>query len=119
MAEIILDKINYTYSDGTAYEIQALKDVDLQIHQGEFIGIIGHTGSGKSTLTQLLNGLLRASSGSIYVDGQDIYDEGYDMKALRSKVGLVSSIRIISCLRPPVLRMSVLGRRIRDWIAGM
>lgn len=89
MAEIILDKINYTYSDGTAYEIQALKDVNLQIHQGEFIGIIGHTGSGKSTLTQLLNGLLRASSGSIYVDGQDIYDEGYDMKALRSKVGLV------------------------------
>lgn len=62
MAEIILDKINYTYSDGTAYEIQALKDVNLQIHQGEFIGIIGHTGSGKSTLTQLLNGLLRASS---------------------------------------------------------
>ena len=59
MAEIILDKINYTYSDGTAYEIQALKDVNLQIHQGEFIGIIGHTGSGKSTLTQLLNGLLR------------------------------------------------------------
>ena len=57
MAEIILDKINYTYSDGTAYEIQALKDVNLQIHQGEFIGIIGHTGSGKSTLTQLLNGL--------------------------------------------------------------
>lgn len=89
MAEIILDKINYTYSDGTAYEIQALKDVNLQIHQGEFIGIIGHTGSGKSTLTQLLNGLLRASSGSIYVDWQDIYDEGYDMKALRSKVGLV------------------------------
>ena len=89
MAEIILDKINYTYSDGTAYEIQALKDVNLQIHQGEFIGIIGHTGSGKSTLTQLLNGLLRASSGSIYVDGQDIYDEGYDMKALRSKVGVV------------------------------
>lgn len=89
MAEIILDKINYTYSDGTAYEIQALKDVNLQIHAGEFIGIIGHTGSGKSTLTQLLNGLLHASSGSIYVDGQDIYDEGYDMRALRGKVGLV------------------------------
>lgn len=89
MAEIILDKINYTYSDGTAYEIQALKDVNLQIHAGEFIGIIGHTGSGKSTLTQLLNGLLHASSGSIYVDGQDIYDEGYDMRALRGKIGLV------------------------------
>ena len=89
MAEIILDKINYTYSDGTAYEIQALKDVNLQIHAGEFIGIIGHTGSGKSTLTQLLNGLLHASSGSIYVDGQDIYDEGYDMRASRGKIGLV------------------------------
>lgn len=86
---IILDKINYTYSDGTAYRIQALKDINLQINEGEFIGIIGHTGSGKSTLTQLLNGLLRASDGHIYVDGEDIYDEDYDMKKLRNKVGLV------------------------------
>lgn len=86
---IILDKINYTYSDGTAYRTQALKDINLQINEGEFIGIIGHTGSGKSTLTQLLNGLLRASDGHIYVDGEDIYDEDYDMKKLRNKVGLV------------------------------
>lgn len=89
MSEIILDKINYVYSENTAYEIQALKDINLQIHAGEFIGIIGHTGSGKSTLTQLMNGLLRATSGHIYVDGQDIYEEDYDMKQLRSKVGLV------------------------------
>ena len=89
MSEIILDKINYVYSENTAYEIQALKDINLQIHEGEFIGIIGHTGSGKSTLTQLMNGLLRATSGHIYVDGQDIYEEDYDMKQLRSKVGLV------------------------------
>ena len=89
MSEIILDKINYVYSENTAYEIQALKDINLQIHAGEFIGIIGHTGSGKSTLTQLMNGLLRATSGHIYVDGQDIYVEDYDMKQLRSKVGLV------------------------------
>ena len=91
MAEIILDKINYTYSDGTAYEIQALKDVNLQIHQGEFIGIIGHTGSGKSTLTQLLNGLLRASSGSIYVDGQDIYAMNAEQLAQvrRQKIGFI------------------------------
>ena len=86
---IILDKINYVYSDETAYRIQALKDINLKIEEGEFIGIIGHTGSGKSTLTQLLNGLLRATSGHIYVDGEDIYDEDYDMKKLRNKVGLV------------------------------
>lgn len=89
MASIILDKINYSYSEGTAYQIQALKDINLQIEEGQFIGIIGHTGSGKSTLTQLLNGLLHATSGHIYVDGEDIYDEDYDMKKLRNKVGLV------------------------------
>lgn len=89
MASIILDKVNYSYSEGTAYQIQALKDINLKIEEGQFIGIIGHTGSGKSTLTQLLNGLLRATSGHIYVDGEDIYDEDYDMKKLRNKVGLV------------------------------
>jgi energy-coupling factor transport system ATP-binding protein len=86
---IILDKVNYIYSEGTAYRIQALRDINLQIKDGEFIGIIGHTGSGKSTLIQLMNGLLRATEGGIYVDGEDIYDPDYDMKKLRSKVGLV------------------------------
>ena len=77
---IILDKVNYVYSDETAYRIQALTDINLQIQEGEFIGVIGHTGSGKSTLTQLLNGLLKATSGHIYVDGEDIYDDDYDME---------------------------------------
>jgi len=86
---IILDHINYTYSIGTAYEIQALKDINLKIEDGEFIGIIGHTGSGKSTLIQHLNGLTKAGSGHIYYNGEDIYDADYDMKRLRSKVGLV------------------------------
>ena len=86
---IILDKINYCYSEGTAYQIQALKDINLEIKDGQFIGIIGHTGSGKSTLVQLMNGLLKATSGTIYVDGHDIYEDDYDMRALRSKVGLV------------------------------
>ncbi len=86
---IILDKVNYIYSEGTAYEKQALKDINLQIKDGEFIGLIGHTGSGKSTLTQHLNGLIKATSGSIYYNGQDIYDKDYNMKELRSKVGLV------------------------------
>ena len=86
---IALEHVNYVYSPGTAYEKQALKDVSLEIPQGQFVGIIGHTGSGKSTLIQHLNGLIKATSGRILYDGQNIYDEGYDMKKLRSQVGLV------------------------------
>ncbi|BCN32731.1 energy-coupling factor transporter ATPase [Anaeromicropila herbilytica] len=86
---IILDKINYSYNNGTAYEKQALRDINLVINDGEFIGLIGHTGSGKSTLIQHLNGLIKASSGNIYYNGADIYDKDYKMKDLRSKVGLV------------------------------
>lgn len=86
---IILDKVNYVYSAGTAYEIQALKNINLKIEDGQFIGIIGHTGSGKSTLIQHLNGLMKATSGGIYFNGRDIYEEDYDMKELRTKVGLV------------------------------
>lgn len=86
---IILDKVNYIYSVGTAYETWALKDINLKIEDGEFIGIIGHTGSGKSTLIQHLNGLTKATSGGIYYNGEDIYEKDYDMRALRSKVGLV------------------------------
>jgi energy-coupling factor transport system ATP-binding protein len=86
---IILDHVNYCYSEETAYRVQALKDVSLQIEKGEFIGIIGHTGSGKSTLIQHLNGLLKATSGHIYMNGEDIYDEDYNMTKLRGKVGLV------------------------------
>ena len=86
---IILDKVNYVYSEKTAYEIHALRDINLKIEDGEFIGVIGHTGSGKSTLIQHLNGLIKASSGGIYYNGQDIYDSDYDKKELRGKVGLV------------------------------
>ncbi|MBR6395509.1 MAG: energy-coupling factor transporter ATPase [Lachnospiraceae bacterium] len=86
---IIADGINYVYSAGTAYEKHALKDINLVINDGEFIGVIGHTGSGKSTLMQLFNGLEKATSGSIYYNGQDIYDEDFKMKDLRNKVGLV------------------------------
>ena len=86
---IALEHVNYVYSPGTAYEKHALKDVSLEITQGQFVGIIGHTGSGKSTLIQHLNGLIKATSGRILYDGQNIYDEGYDMKKLRSQVGLV------------------------------
>lgn len=86
---IRLEHINYVYSPGTAYEKQALKDISLEIRQGEFVGIIGHTGSGKSTLIQHFNGLIKAGSGALYFDGKNIYDEGYNMKELRNQVGLV------------------------------
>lgn len=86
---IIVDKISYTYEIGTGFERQALKEVSCVIEKGEFIGLIGHTGSGKSTFIQHLNGLVRATSGSVYYDGQDIYDKDYNMRELRSKVGLV------------------------------
>lgn len=86
---IVLEHVTYTYSPDTAYEIHALKDVNLEIKDGQFIGLIGHTGSGKSTLVQHLNGLVKATSGHIYFNGEDIYAPGYDMRKLRSKVGLV------------------------------
>ncbi len=84
-----LKNITYTYSSGTAYEIKALDDVSLVIPEGQFLGVIGHTGSGKSTLIQHLNGLLRATSGQILFDGEDIYAKDYDLRSLRLNVGMV------------------------------
>ena len=81
--------LNYVYGGGTAFEQRALFDVNLEIEDGEFVGLIGHTGSGKSTLIQHLNGLIKASAGELYYNGENIYSQGYDMKRLRSKVGLV------------------------------
>ena len=81
--------LNYVYGGGTAFEQHALFDVNIEIKDGEFVGIIGHTGSGKSTLIQHLNGLIRASSGALYYNGENIYEDGYDMKKLRTRVGLV------------------------------
>jgi len=86
---IILDHVNYIYGEDTPLAVKALDDICLTIPDGQFVGIIGHTGSGKSTLMQHLNGLIRASSGHIYFNGEDIYDKDYDMKKLRSRVGLV------------------------------
>lgn len=86
---IIIHELQHIYSEGTAYEKTALHDINIKIEDGEFIGLIGHTGSGKSTLIQHLNGLLKPTSGSIYYNGEDIHDKDYSLKKLRSKVGLV------------------------------
>ncbi|MDE7197405.1 MAG: energy-coupling factor transporter ATPase [Lachnospiraceae bacterium] len=77
------------YGEDTALAVHALKDVNLLIPDGQFIGLIGHTGSGKSTLVQHLNGLMKPTGGAIYYNGEDIHEKDYDKKQLRSKVGLV------------------------------
>ena len=84
-----LKKVCYSYSVGTSYEVQALKDISLMIPDGQFIGMIGHTGSGKSTLIQHLNALIRPTEGTILYNGEDIWAEEFDRRALRSEVGLV------------------------------
>ena len=89
MALLKLENLNYIYNPGTAMEKYALKDISLEINAGDFIGIIGRTGSGKSTLIQHLNGLLKASSGEMYYAGENVYGKGYSMKELRRRVGLV------------------------------
>lgn len=86
---LILDHVTYEYGSGTELLVRALDDVSLVIPDGQFIGLIGHTGSGKSTLVQHLNGLMRPTSGAIYYNGEDIHDKDYEKKKLRSKVGLV------------------------------
>ena len=87
--QIRLEHVTYKYSPGTPYEVTALNDVSLTIEPGEFVGIIGHTGSGKSTLIQHFNGLLKATEGVMYYDGENIYDPKYDLKDLRTQVGMV------------------------------
>lgn len=84
-----LEHIEYVYSSGTAYEKRALKDINLDIYEGEFVGVIGHTGSGKSTMIQHLNGLMKATNGALYYNGENIYDEKYNLRQLRNNVGLV------------------------------
>ena len=86
---LVLEHVNYIYGEDTPLAVKALDEICLEIPDGQFVGIIGHTGSGKSTLMQHLNGLIKATSGHIYFNGEDIYGKGFDMRKLRSNVGLV------------------------------
>ena len=85
---ISLEKVSYIYEENSDIKKPALIDIDLEIGEGEFIGIIGHTGSGKSTLIQHLNGLMEPTKGRVYFEGKNIHDDNYDIKSLRGKVGL-------------------------------
>lgn len=89
MAIIETRDLTYTYGTGTPFEKTAVDHVNLSIEQGEFIGVIGHTGSGKSTLIQQLNGLLRPTSGTVLLDGKDIWAEPKKIRAVRFRVGMV------------------------------
>jgi energy-coupling factor transport system ATP-binding protein len=86
---IRLESVTYTYDPKTVYKSDAVKNISLEIDKNEYAGIIGHTGSGKSTLVQLFNGLMKPSSGHVFYDEKDIWGEGYDRRELRSHVGLV------------------------------
>ena len=89
LMSIELKNVTYTYSPGTSYEIHALKNINLEIPDGQFIGVIGHTGSGKSTLIQHLNALIRPTSGTVSYNGEDVWADNYNRRELRSQVGLV------------------------------
>ena len=86
---IKIKNLNFIYNPNSPFETKALNNVNLEINEGDFIGLLGHTGSGKSTLIQHLNGLIKPTSGSIIVDGVDITEKGADLKSIRQKVGLV------------------------------
>lgn len=89
MSLIKLENVNYIYGQHTSFEKQALKNINLSIEQGSFVGLIGHTGSGKSTMIQHMNGLLAPTSGRVYYKGEDIFAPNYQRRQLCAKVGLV------------------------------
>lgn len=101
-----VEDLTYIYSIGTPFEHKALDQVSFSINPGEFVGIIGHTGSGKSTLMQQLNGLLKPTSGRVLLDGQDIWSDKKLTRAARFRVGLVFSIPSISSLKRRSIRTS-------------
>ena len=88
-ALIKAEHLTHIYSQGTPFEHIALNDVCFEIEKGDFIGVIGHTGSGKSTLMQHLNGLMKPTSGKLYFNGRDVWEKGYSLKDLRFSVGVV------------------------------
>ena len=91
MADVIIrtENLSYVYSEGTPYEHRAIDNVNIEIEKGSFVGLIGHTGSGKSTLIQHLNGLIKPTSGKVFVDGEDIWEKPKEIRKFRFKVGLV------------------------------
>lgn len=112
MNAIKAENLTYVYSPNTPFEKAAIQDINLEIEQGEFVGVIGHTGSGKSTLIQHFNGLLKPTSGRIFINGTDLWADGTDRRAYRFKVGLVFQYPDTSSSRRRSIRTSRLARQI-------
>lgn len=110
-----LEDVTYTYSPGTAYEMHALEHINLEFPNGQFVGIIGHTGSGKSTLVQHLNGLIRPTAGRVLYNGEDIWKEGYPLRELRSHVGLVFQYPEHQLFETDVITDVCFGPKTRDF----
>ncbi|MEG1802515.1 MAG: energy-coupling factor transporter ATPase [Lachnospiraceae bacterium] len=108
---IRLENISYTYGKGTSYEKKALNHINMEIQEGEFIGIIGHTGSGKSTLIQHLNGLLKATEGTIFFKEENIYKKNYKKRNLRNQVGIVFQYPEQQLFESTVLKDVAFGSR--------
>ena len=89
MSILRVEKLHYIYSPSTPFEHIAVKDVSFEVSKGDFVGIIGHTGSGKSTLVQTLNGLLKPTKGKIYLNGKDIWEKPKEIRKIRFHIGLV------------------------------
>ena len=112
-----LRELSYIYAPGTAYEAQALDNVSLSVQAGEFVGIMGRTGCGKSTLIQLIAGLITPTSGQVLLDGEDINDRHYDRNVLRRKVGVVFQFPEIQLFEKTVARDLAFGLKHFDWTA--
>ena len=101
MPVIETQNLSHTYSPGTPFVKEAITDISVKIEKGDLLGIIGHTGSGKSTLVQHFNGLLRPTSGKVFLNGRDIWEKPKKIREVRFKVGLVFSTEHQLLRRPP------------------
>lgn len=119
MAVLICEKLNYRYSVGTPFETAALQDVSFSVEEGEIVGIIGHTGSGKSTLIQHLNGLIEPQSGKVYVDGADIWSKQNrkQIRRVRFQVGLCFQYPEYKFLKKMYIKRSLSVPSKWDWTA--
>ena len=114
MAVLKTEGLTYVYSQGTPFEKKAVDNVNLEIDKGELVGVIGHTGSGKSTLIQHFNGLLKPTSGKIYLNGQDIWADKKKIRQVRFKVGLVFQYPEYQIFEETVYRDIAFGPKIWD-----
>lgn len=111
---IEVENLTYIYNPGSPFETKALEDVNVEIKSGEFVGLIGHTGSGKSTLVQHLNGLIKPTSGKIVVNGIDITDKTVKLSDIRRKVGLVFQYPEHQLLKRQCIKTLLLVLKIWD-----